>query len=98
MEKANAANLKTMRFNTALMNLYDGRIRIPASMQGLEVLLAELAAFPDGRNDDQVDSLSLVGANLNKVIAKARGKLPSETPTLHHITRVSVRGQLSGYT
>jgi predicted phage terminase large subunit-like protein len=72
MEKVNAANLKAERFRRALMNLYDGRVRIPASMPGLEILLAELATFPDGKNDDQVDSLSLVGANLNRVIAKAR--------------------------
>jgi hypothetical protein len=38
MEKVNAANLKTMRFNRALMNVYDGRVRIPASMPGLEIL------------------------------------------------------------
>jgi hypothetical protein len=38
MEKVNAANLKTMRFNRALMNVYDGSVRIPASMPGLEIL------------------------------------------------------------
>jgi predicted phage terminase large subunit-like protein len=96
MEQTNAANLKIRRFNTALLNLYDGRIRIPESMPGLEILLAELSAFPDGKNDDQVDSLSLVGARLSKVIAIARGKLPTETPTLRHITRVRVRSQQRG--
>ena len=94
MEKVNAANLKAERFRRALINLYDGRVRIPASMRGLEIFLAELAAFPDGKNDDQVDSLSLVAAHLNRVIAKARHKkLPKETPTLQHITRVAVRSR-----
>jgi phage terminase large subunit-like protein len=53
MEKVNAANLKAERFRRALINLYDGRVRIPASMRGLEIFLAELAAFPDGKHDDQ---------------------------------------------
>ena len=98
MEQVNAANLKAERFRRALMNLYDGRIRIPASMPGLEIFLSELATFPDGKNDDQVDSLSFIGANFNRVIAKARRKMPNETRTLQHITRVSVRSCLSGST
>lgn len=74
METVNAANLKAERFRRAMMNLYDGRVRIPASMVGLEILLAELATFPNGKNDDQVDSLSLIAGRLPLVIAKARGR------------------------
>ena len=93
MEKVNSANLKAERFRRALINLYDGRVRIPASMRGLEIFLAELAAFPDGKHDDQVDSLSLVAAHMNRVIAKARHRLPKESPTLRHITRLAVRSR-----
>ena len=93
MEKVNSANLKAERFRRALINLYDGRVRIPASMRGLEIFLAELAAFPDGKHDDQVDSLSLVAAHMNRVIAKARRRLPKESPTLRHITRLAVRSR-----
>jgi hypothetical protein len=55
-----------------MQHLYDGLILIPNSMPGLEILLGELAAFPDGRHDDQVDALSVVGANLKHLIHKAR--------------------------
>jgi hypothetical protein len=39
---------------------------------GLETLLAEIAAFPDGKHDDQVDALSYVVAYRAKVIYEAR--------------------------
>ena len=38
----------------------------------LETLLAEIAAFPDGKHDDQVDALSYVAAYRTKVIYEAR--------------------------
>ena len=41
-------------------------------MPGLEILLAEIAAFPDGKYDDQVDALSYVAAYSGKVIYEAR--------------------------
>jgi hypothetical protein len=72
MERSNAENLKVNRSQLAMLNLYDGRIRIPNAMAGLEGLLSELALFPDGKHDDQVDALSIVGANLKLVIHKAR--------------------------
>lgn len=36
----------------------EGRVWLPASLEGLEVFLSELRAFPGGRYDDQVDSLT----------------------------------------
>ncbi len=45
MGKVNAANLNSDRFRRGLINLYDGRVRIPTSMPGLEILLGEFAAF-----------------------------------------------------
>jgi hypothetical protein len=41
-------------------------------MPGIETLLAEIAAFPDGKHDDQVDALSYVAAYCAKVIYEAR--------------------------
>jgi hypothetical protein len=35
-------------------------------------LLAEIAAFPDGKHDDQVDALSYVAVYSGKVIHEAR--------------------------
>jgi phage terminase large subunit-like protein len=40
--------------------------------RGLETLLAEIAAFPDGKHDDQVDALSYLVAYHAKVIYEAR--------------------------
>ena len=72
MGKVNAANVKAERFRSALIALYDGKIRFPMSMKGLEILLAELASFPDGKNDDLVDCLSIVGAYMQRAISMAR--------------------------
>jgi predicted phage terminase large subunit-like protein len=63
---------KQQRFNDALVALYDGLIRIPEHMQGLETLLQELATFPDGKFDDQVDALSVIGAHRKFVLERAR--------------------------
>jgi hypothetical protein len=40
--------------------------------RALETLLAEIAAFPDGKHDDQVDALSYVAAYSGRVIHEAR--------------------------
>jgi phage terminase large subunit-like protein len=45
-------NLKIRRFQQAVLYLYDGLVRLPNSMPGLEILLAEMAAFPQGKHDD----------------------------------------------
>ena len=67
-------NLKIRRFSEGLFSLYDGLVRLPNAMPGraLETLLAEIAAFPDGKHDDQVDALSYVAAYRGKVIYEAR--------------------------
>src|SRR5713101_4076604 len=71
-QKENNDNLKTIRFHTALLALYDGLVRIPNTMPGMEILLNELAAFPDGKNDDQVDAIGNVAANREYVVRAAR--------------------------
>jgi predicted phage terminase large subunit-like protein len=65
-------NLKIRRFNEALLYLYDGCVQLPQSMPGLEALLDEIAAFPEGKHDDQVDALTTVAAYFPRVVAEAR--------------------------
>jgi phage terminase large subunit-like protein len=72
MERSNTEDLKTKRFRWALLDLYDGWVRVPNQMQGLDSLLSELALFPDGKCDDQVDALCLIAACRRKVISMAR--------------------------
>jgi hypothetical protein len=74
MASSASDNLKIRRFSEGLFSLYDGLVRLPNSMPGraLETLLAEIAAFPDGKHDDQVDALSYVAAYRTKVIYEAR--------------------------
>ncbi len=63
---------KQQNFNNAILALYDGLIRIPEQMPLLETLLYELAAFPGGKFDDQVDALSIIGAHRKLVLERAR--------------------------
>jgi phage terminase large subunit-like protein len=65
---------KLRRFNDGLFNLYNGLVRFPNAMPGgaLDTLLAEIAAFPQGKHDDQVDGLSYVAAYRGRVIPEAR--------------------------
>jgi hypothetical protein len=72
MQRENIGHLKTIRFHTAMPAMYDGLVGIPDTMFGLEILLAELAAFPDGKNDDQVDAIGNVAANREYVVRAAR--------------------------
>lgn len=65
-------NLKVQRFHHTLRHLYDGLILVPEFMPGLESFLAELAAFPDGKHDDQVDALTVVGAYREIILREAR--------------------------
>jgi predicted phage terminase large subunit-like protein len=68
----NISGLKLRRFHNAMPAMYDGLVRLPTTMSGLETLLAEFAAFPDGRHDDQVDAVCNVAANLALIIRRAR--------------------------
>ena len=60
MASSASDDLKIRRFSEGLFSLYEGLVRLPNAMPGraLETLLAEIAAFPDGKHDDQVDALS----------------------------------------
>ena len=52
MASSASDNLKIRRFSEGLFSLYDGLVRLPNAMPGraLETLLAEIAAFPDGKH------------------------------------------------
>jgi hypothetical protein len=68
----NVSSLRVRRFHSAMPAMYDGLVRLPATMLGLETLLSEFAAFPDGRHDDQVDAVCNVAANRELVARRAR--------------------------
>jgi predicted phage terminase large subunit-like protein len=72
MQEPVSSGRKQQRFNNTLVALYDGLIRIPEHMQGLETLLQELATFPDGKFDDQVDALSVIETYRKFVLDRAR--------------------------
>jgi phage terminase large subunit-like protein len=72
MTSSASDNLKIRRFSEGLFNLYDGLVQLPNAMSGLETLLDEIAVFPDGKHDDQVDALSYVAAYRQQVIREAR--------------------------
>ena len=68
----NVSSLKVRRFHNSMPAMYDGLVRLPVTMPGLEILLNEFAAFPDGRHDDQVDAVCNVAAHREHVIRHAR--------------------------
>ena len=72
MERSNSDDLKIRRFCTGVFHLYAGRVRIPNAMRGLDAFLREIAAFPNGKYDDQVDALSYVAAHWDVVVREAR--------------------------
>jgi hypothetical protein len=63
--------------------------------RALETLLVEIAAFPDGKHDDQVDALSYVAAYHPRVIQEARrwgvklGRLRLPSPQVQAVPPMS---------
>jgi predicted phage terminase large subunit-like protein len=49
---------KVHRFETVIPLINNGQVLIPTSSPWLETLIKELQAFPQGKHDDQVDSIS----------------------------------------
>lgn len=66
---------KVERFGIALSYAYDGKVLLPQNAPWLEAWLYEMIAFPNGENDDQVDSFSQVVAYFERVIGLARQTL-----------------------
>jgi hypothetical protein len=72
LEAQNVKAIKIRRFHTAMIVVYDGLVRLPATMPGLEILLPEFSAFPDGRHDDQADAVCYIAANYRQAIRQGR--------------------------
>jgi predicted phage terminase large subunit-like protein len=49
---------KEERVDAASISIYGGRVFIPNKAQWLDGFINEVRAFPNGRHDDQVDSMS----------------------------------------
>ena len=76
---------KIERFTKALLWIYDQKVALPKAAPYLDVLLAEMAAFPEAATDDQVDSISQVLARPNVrccMPAKSIGPPTSERVTM----------------
>lgn len=50
-----------------------GQVRLPKSANWLDVYLNEVAEFPNGRYDDQVDTMSQILATLDRQPWQLRG-------------------------
>ena len=50
-----------------------GFVRLPVSASWKEVFIAEAAAFPNGKYDDQVDSMSQLLFALDRNLGELRG-------------------------
>jgi predicted phage terminase large subunit-like protein len=66
---------KIERFGKALLRIYDGRVRFPIAAPFLDLFFSEIAAFPNGKYDDQVDSMTQLVATMRHTIRLARLKL-----------------------
>ena len=63
---------KIDRFGKAILEISDQRVLIPTQATWLEVFLAEVAGFPNIPDKDQVDSMTQIAGNLDRVIYLAR--------------------------
>ena len=59
------------------MQIEKGKVWFPSQAPWLESLMKELLAFPNGKHDDQVDSISQMpfGRDMALVFARTRGNL-----------------------
>jgi predicted phage terminase large subunit-like protein len=63
---------KAHRFEAATLLMVKGRVWMPTSAPWLETLIKELQAFPQGKYDDQVDSISQMMFYWDKVVRRTR--------------------------
>ena len=85
-EQFPSASDKPTRARTIQARAAMGKIYLPRNAPWMPALLSELLAFPAGKNDDQVDVLSLIGRML---AALDRGRVPTEPEkgrNMHEIT------------
>jgi predicted phage terminase large subunit-like protein len=80
---------KAHRFEAATLLMEKGRVWMPTSAPWLETLIKELQAFPQGKHDDQVDSLSQIlfywrrAVQLTRTISSPRAR--REVPTNYDV-------------
>jgi predicted phage terminase large subunit-like protein len=70
--KCRPSESKIERFGRAILRIDAGEVLIPMSASFLEKFLYEVSAFPNISDDDQVDSMTQVVANLDNAIRQAR--------------------------
>lgn len=73
--KDKAARAQSIRGRVAELGLH-----VPHHLAWYPDFRSELMSFPNGRNDDQVDALSLIGQALDKLIPGSGPKPPPEPP------------------
>lgn len=66
---------KMTRFSKAALRIHDGQALFPASAPWLDDFFYELTAFPNGKHDDQVDSMTQILAYFERAVKEARRKL-----------------------
>jgi predicted phage terminase large subunit-like protein len=65
---------KIERFGRTTFFLYDGSILLPTAAPWLSAFINELASFPNGKYDDQVDSMTQLVYSIENVLLFARQK------------------------
>lgn len=83
---------KAVRAQAIRARMAMGKVYFPRNAPWVEPLIDELMKFPNGKNDDQVDVLSIIGRMLDSMVAgsedDARKKRDIATPpTMHEIMR-----------
>jgi predicted phage terminase large subunit-like protein len=63
---------KLQRFETCIPLISRGQVWIPSSAPWLDTLIRELQAFPNGKHDDQVDSISQMLFNWKNAVRRTR--------------------------
>ena len=67
-DEGDTSSGKMKRFGMASHYILDGRVLFPESAPYLDDFFDELAAFPNGSHDDQVDSMTQIVAYFQRVI------------------------------
>ena len=93
---------KAYRFEAVTLLMEKGRVWMPRNAPWLETLIKELQAFPQGKHDDQVDSISQMMFSWQKVVRRtrticnprARREIPTnyDVLTTHRVNVYSIGG------
>jgi predicted phage terminase large subunit-like protein len=85
---------KAHRFEAATLLMEKGRVFMPTSAPWLEPLIKELQAFPQGKHDDQVDSISQILFHWRGVVQRTRAtcnpRARREIPTNYDVVATRI--------